>query len=69
MDMIAIDLRAAPDSQVGDSVVLWGKGLPAEYIAECAETISYELFCHVIRRLEFKTEGISEIHERPTGNN
>lgn len=55
MDMIAIDLRAAPYSQVGDSVTLWGQGLPAERIAECAETIAYELFCHVTRRVEFKT--------------
>lgn len=53
MDMIAVDLRAAPSAQVGDSVTLWGQGLPVEQIATCAETISYELFCHVTKRVEF----------------
>ena len=53
MDMIAVDLRPAPQAKVGDSVVLWGKGLPVEQIADCAETISYELFCHVTQRVEF----------------
>ncbi len=55
MDMIALDLRATPDAKVGDSVILWGKGLPAEEIADSAETITYELFCHVNRRVEFIT--------------
>ena len=57
MDMITVDLRAAPHAQVGDQVVLWGKGLPAEQIAACAETIAYELFCHVTKRVEFTTHG------------
>lgn len=53
MDMIAVDLRAVPAAKAGDPVVLWGKGLPAERIAACAETITYELFCHVSKRVEF----------------
>ncbi len=61
MDMITVDLRAAPHAQVGDQVILWGEGLPAEYIATCAETIAYELFCHVTKRVEFITnDGIHE---------
>lgn len=55
MDMIAVDLRAAPRTKVGDTVVLWGQGLPAERVAACAETITYELFCHVTPRVEFIT--------------
>lgn len=53
MDMLAVDLR--PLSQVpdiGDSVVLWGKGLPVAEIAEFAGTIPYELFSQLTRRLQ-----------------
>jgi alanine racemase len=51
MDMIAIDLSEAPDARVGDEVVLWGRGLPIERIAECAGTIGYELACRVNERV------------------
>jgi alanine racemase len=53
MDMIVVDLRPVPDAKVNDPVVLWGNGLPVEWVADCAETISYELFCQVTRRVEF----------------
>jgi len=51
MDMITVDLRSQPDAAIGDPVVLWGKGLPAEEIAEPAGTIAYELFCGVTARV------------------
>lgn len=51
MDMICVDLRDQPQVRVGDPVVLWGEGLPAEEIADCAETIAYELFCNVSIRV------------------
>jgi alanine racemase len=51
MDMITVDLRSQPDAQVGDQVVLWGEGLPAEEVAEQAGTIAYELFCSVTSRV------------------
>ncbi|MCP3868848.1 MAG: alanine racemase [Gammaproteobacteria bacterium] len=54
MDMISVDLRTQPDARVGDPVVLWGEGLPAEEIADCAGTISYELFCGVTPRVRFR---------------
>lgn len=57
MDMISVDLRAAPHVQVGDPAILWGKELPAEQIANCAGTITYELFCHVTKRVEFAEYG------------
>ncbi|WP_376695325.1 alanine racemase [Wenzhouxiangella sp. EGI_FJ10305] len=54
MDMITIDLAACPDAQVGDEVVLWGRGLPIETVAEFAGTIPYELVCRITRRVRFR---------------
>lgn len=53
MDLIAIDLRNAPDAQVGDSVTLWGPQLPIEEIALRAGTISYDLTCGMTKRVLF----------------
>ena len=53
MDMISLDLRAAPQAQVGDPVLIWGEGLAAEEIAACAGTIVYELFCGLTQRVRF----------------
>jgi alanine racemase len=52
MDMIGIDvtdLRRPP--ALGDPVVLWGEGLPAEEIAVWADTIPYELLCGISQRV------------------
>jgi len=43
MDSIAIDLRPAPQSVVGDTVILWGPDHPVERMAKAANTITYEL--------------------------
>ena len=51
MDMIHLDLRSAPAAVIGDEVVLWGDGLPADEIAEAAGTIAYDLFCAVTARV------------------
>lgn len=51
MDMLTLDLRGQPHAQIGDPVVMWGPGLPADEIAARAGTISYELFCHVAKRI------------------
>lgn len=51
MDMISVDLRELPEARVGDPVVLWGPGLPAEEIAQAAGTIAYELFCNIAPRV------------------
>jgi len=53
MDMICVDLREQPDAKVGDPVVLWGDGLPVEEVARGADTIGYELLCHVTQRVKF----------------
>jgi alanine racemase len=51
MDMITLDLRTQPQAKPGDPVVLWGEGLPVDEIAAHAGTNSYELFCHVAKRI------------------
>jgi alanine racemase len=52
MDMLAIDVtdlkRAA---RIGDSVVLWGEGLPVEEIALWADTVPYTLVCGISQRV------------------
>jgi alanine racemase len=53
MDMISVDLRSLPQAQVGDTVTLWGEGLPAEEVAGWAGTLSYELFCGLTNRVHF----------------
>ncbi|MGA9828362.1 MAG: alanine racemase [Rhodanobacteraceae bacterium] len=53
MDLIAIDLQGHPDARVGDTVVLWGRGLAVEEIAAHAGTIGYDLTCGVTRRVRF----------------
>ncbi len=57
MDMLIVDLRKQPKAKVGDSVVLWGEGLPVEEIAAHAGTIPYELLCGVHKRLKFIEQG------------
>jgi alanine racemase len=53
MDMLCVDLRRHPEAQVGDPVVLWGRGLPIEIIARAANTIAYTLMCGVTSRVHF----------------
>jgi alanine racemase len=57
MDMIAVDLSAVPQTEVGDRVRLWGPELPAEEIAARAGTLAYELFCGLTRRVHFSYAG------------
>mgnify|MGYP006428445177 CR=1 FL=1 len=51
MDKITLDLRSVPAASVGDEVILWGRGLPIETVAEAAGTIGYELMCGVHGRV------------------
>lgn len=53
MDMTTIDLTDCPDARVGDEVILWGDGLPADEIARRCDTIAYELFCQVTKRVHY----------------
>ena len=53
MDTIAIDLTGLDTVKIGDDVVLFGDGLSADEVARYADTVSYELFCKVTKRVEF----------------
>lgn len=57
MDMITVDLCDIADAAVGDAVLLWGPGLPAEEVATHAGTIAYELFCGLTRRVRYQYVG------------
>lgn len=50
MDMLAVELGPGAGDQPGDTVLLWGDGLPAEEVAACAGTIAYQLICGVTHR-------------------
>ena len=51
MDKIVVDLSDITEADVGSEVILWGKDLPIEEIAKKADTIAYELLCHVSDRV------------------
>jgi len=48
MDVLSIELKSATHA-VGSSVELWGKNISINEIATRAETIPYELLCHLKR--------------------
>ena len=45
MDLLTLDLRSVEQPECGDEVVLWGRELSVDVIAEHAQTIAYELLC------------------------
>jgi alanine racemase len=51
MDMINIDLSDHPEARVGDTVTLWGEGIPIEEVSPWADSIPYELICGVTARV------------------
>jgi alanine racemase len=51
MDMIAVDVTAAPKVSTGARALIWGAGLPVEEVATHAQTIPYELLCGVSQRV------------------
>jgi alanine racemase len=55
MDMFMIDVTELSYVKKGDSVVLWGQGhseVHPDVVAKRADTISYELFCHLPDRVK-----------------
>jgi len=56
MDMITVDLGQDSKISCGDDVTLWGEGLPAEEIAQWADTISYEIMIKLTHRVEIMFE-------------
>ena len=51
MDMLAVDLSAAPEAREGDRVELWGATVSVDEVATCAGTIGYELLTGVTARV------------------
>ena len=51
MDMMTVDLSPVPDAHVGSVVELWGEQILANEVAWHADTIAYELFTGVTRRV------------------
>ena len=51
MDMLTVDLGANAKEKVGDDVLLWGKQLPIEEVAEHIGTIAYELITKLTPRV------------------
>lgn len=51
MDMIMADVGTVPEVRIGDSVLLWGEGLPVTRIAECSGTLVYQLLTGVSKRV------------------
>ena len=51
IDEFCSRIKAGKDAQIDDEVVLWGRELGADEVAANADTIAYELFCKVTRRV------------------
>jgi alanine racemase len=51
MDMMTVDLTAAPEARVGSEVELWGQHLPIDEVAQSAGTVGYELMCALAPRV------------------
>ena len=57
MDMITVDVTDLPSVEMGDEVILWGKELSVNEIAESSGTTSYELLARMPSRTpRFYTE-------------
>lgn len=54
MDMMTIDLSAAPNAHLGEEVILWGNGLPIEEVARFSDTIAYELALKLTSRVKYE---------------
>ena len=62
MDMLAVDLSALPQAQIGTEVTLWGQGphgsqLSIDEVAWHAGTIGYELMCAISPRVPVQVVG------------
>jgi alanine racemase len=52
MDMIMVDITNIPGVQEGDEVIIFGKQLPVQQVAQWAETIPYEIMTGVSQRVK-----------------
>ena len=56
MDMLTVDLTEQPDARCGDPVQLWGDQVPANDVAAASDTIAYQLFTGLSRRVPIRYE-------------
>ena len=69
MDMITVDLTAAPHAGVGSPVTLWGQDasgarLSIDEIAHAAGTVGYELMCALAQRVPTRVESLKLENKR-----
>ena len=58
MDQMLIDVTDIDDVKMGDEVILFGKELPVEELADICGTINYEIVCGISPRVpRFIKEG------------
>lgn len=60
MDMLTVDLTQVPDPRIGDRVELWGAQVPVNAVAAASDTISYQLFTGISRRIPMIHENAPE---------
>lgn len=51
MDQFCVDVTDIPEVSMGDTVTIFGPGLPVEEVAEAAQTINYEIVCGITKRV------------------
>ena len=51
MDMITIDITDVPNPKIGDRVELFGENVSVDEVAKYCNTISYEIFTKITRRV------------------
>ncbi|NCA68928.1 MAG: alanine racemase [Sphingobacteriia bacterium] len=51
MDLLTLDLTDLADADIGDPVELWGETVPVEAVAQASDTIPYQLFTNLNRRV------------------
>jgi alanine racemase len=56
MDMLTVDLTDQPEARPGDPVQLWGDQIPANAVAAASDTIAYQLFTSLSRRVPISYE-------------
>ena len=57
MDMLTLDLTGMEDVRIGDPVELWGEIVPVDAVARASDTIAYQLFTGIGRRVPYCYEG------------
>lgn len=51
MDQFCVDVTDIEDVKMGDTVTVFGPGLPVDEVARAAETINYEVVCGISKRV------------------